>query len=72
MVSGFKKLLADSSQVLRDGKEVTVNAKEIVLGDIIIMKAGSRVPADVRIIHCTGLKLEAASITGMHGECRRL
>ncbi|KAH7678462.1 CRE-CATP-3 protein, partial [Aphelenchoides avenae] len=64
VVSGFKRLLADSSQVLRDGKEVTVNAKEIVLGDIIIMKAGSRVPADVRIIHCTGLKLEAASITG--------
>uniref|UniRef100_A0A914QXB3 Cation-transporting P-type ATPase C-terminal domain-containing protein n=1 Tax=Panagrolaimus davidi TaxID=227884 RepID=A0A914QXB3_9BILA len=41
-----------------------MSAEELVNGDIILIKNGSRVPADARVIYCSQLKLETSSITG--------
>ena len=49
-VSGFKNLLPEVSWVIRDGKEMSVAASELVVGDIIRIKNGTRVPADARIL----------------------
>lgn len=49
-VSGFKNLLPDVSWVIRDGKESSISADQLVLGDIIRIKNGTRVPADARIL----------------------
>ena len=50
MVAGFQNLLPDSCIVVRDGHEKSIMAPDIVNGDIIIIKNGTRVPADARII----------------------
>jgi Ca2+-transporting ATPase len=50
--------------VLRDGKEVKVQASEIVPGDIILLYTGDKVPADARLIEAINLKVDEAPLTG--------
>jgi sodium/potassium-transporting ATPase subunit alpha len=64
VVQGFQGLLPENSLVIRDGREQTIPATDIVCGDVVIIKNGTRVPADIRIIWCSQLKLETSSITG--------
>jgi len=49
---------------LRDGEKVTLKVEELTLGDIIEIKFGDRVPADIRIIDAKGLKVDNSSLTG--------
>ncbi|KAL3101482.1 hypothetical protein niasHT_020801 [Heterodera trifolii] len=64
VVRGFQKLLPSSCVVIRDGMERNIETQQLVVGDIIRIRAGNRVPADCRILHCSELKLESSSITG--------
>ncbi len=50
--------------VLRDGRRITVAAEEIVPGDLVILEAGDRVPADLRLIRLRNLRIEEAVLTG--------
>lgn len=53
-----------NSRVRRDGFESSVNAEELVPGDIIILNAGDRVPADARLIEAARLEVEESALTG--------
>ncbi|CAD5209750.1 unnamed protein product [Bursaphelenchus xylophilus] len=64
VVSDFKSILPQNSFVIRDCEERQVPAEELVVGDIINIRAGQRVPADARILQSFGLKLEMSAITG--------
>uniref|UniRef100_A0A915B824 Cation-transporting P-type ATPase N-terminal domain-containing protein n=1 Tax=Parascaris univalens TaxID=6257 RepID=A0A915B824_PARUN len=64
VVRGFTNLLPTKCSVVRNGSQIIIDTAKIVVGDIVIIKCGSRVPADVRILCCSNLKLEASSITG--------
>ena len=57
-------LQADKAQVLRDGKEVVINASDIVPGDICILRSGDKVPADIRLIKVMALKVNQSILTG--------
>lgn len=48
----------------RDGQKLTVKAEDLTLGDIIEVKSGDNIPADVRIIHSSGFKVDNSSLTG--------
>jgi magnesium-transporting ATPase (P-type) len=50
--------------VLRDGGRVTLEAEALVPGDIVLLEAGDRVPADLRVIQTRALKAEEAILTG--------
>lgn len=50
--------------VLRDGKEVQLDARDLVPGDIVILREGDRIPADGRIINESGLLSDEAMLTG--------
>jgi Ca2+-transporting ATPase len=63
-VEALKKMTAPTAVVLRDGKEVKVPASEIVLGDVILLFTGDKVPADARLIESVNLKVDEASLTG--------
>src|SRR4030043_1929064 len=63
-MEALKRMAAPTASVLRGGKEIEVNAHELVPGDIILLKTGDRVPADARLIEAVNLKVEAASLTG--------
>jgi sodium/potassium-transporting ATPase subunit alpha len=50
--------------VIRDSKEKSLQAYELVVGDLVQLRSGGRVPADLRVLYANGLKLETSSITG--------
>jgi sodium/potassium-transporting ATPase subunit alpha len=64
VLRGFQLLLPTSSWVIRDGHKSTICAEELVVGDLVLLRSGARVPADVRMLSCNGLKLETSSISG--------
>ncbi len=63
-VEALKKMTAPTAMVLRDGKETKVPAREIVLGDIVLLYAGDMIPADARLIKSFNLKVDESSLTG--------
>lgn len=63
-LEALKKLTAPKARVLRDGKEVTVPARELVRGDILILESGDLVAADARLIESVELKTDEAVLTG--------
>ena len=60
----LKQLVATTATVIRNGKEVNVPMKEIVLGDIVVLSAGSMIPADLRLIETKDLYVGQSSLTG--------
>lgn len=50
-------MLSEKARVRRGGKEMDVPAEDLVLGDIVLVESGSRVPADLRIIQSDSLKV---------------
>lgn len=64
IMDSFKNMVPDKANVLRDGETTTVLAKEIVVGDIVFVKGGDRIPADIRIIEASGMKVDNSSLTG--------
>jgi Ca2+-transporting ATPase len=63
-MEAMKKLTAPKAHVIRDGNETMVDAREIVPGDIVLLEAGDRVPADGRLIETVDLKADEAVLTG--------
>ncbi|MCJ7654253.1 MAG: calcium-transporting P-type ATPase, PMR1-type [Dehalococcoidia bacterium] len=63
-MEALKKMAAPMASVLRNGKEVEIPSRELVPGDIIILRTGDRIPADARLIEAVNLKADEASLTG--------
>ncbi len=63
-MEAIRGMLAPRSAVLRDGLRQSVDAAELVPGDIVLVEAGDRVPADLRLIEARRLKAEEAILTG--------
>ncbi|GAF84424.1 unnamed protein product, partial [marine sediment metagenome] len=63
-VEALKKMVSLHVLVLRDGKEQSIDSKDLVPGDIILLEAGSRVPADSRLIEAPNLQVDEAALTG--------
>ena len=60
----LKEMVATTATVIRNNKEVQVPIKEITLGDIVVLSAGSMIPADLRIIEAKDLYVGQSSLTG--------
>lgn len=63
-MEALKRMAAPMASVLRDGKETDVPARELVPGDIVIIRTGDRIPADARLIEAVNLRTDEASLTG--------
>ncbi len=63
-LEALKKMLVTSATVRRDGRMVNLDAAELVAGDIVVLQAGDRVPADGRLLESTGLEVQESSLTG--------
>ena len=55
-MESFKKLIPQEATVLRDGMKTTINPERCVVGDIVFVKSGDRIPADIRIVESKGMK----------------
>jgi sodium/potassium-transporting ATPase subunit alpha len=64
VVDSFSKMLASNSTVIREGREKEIPTDMLVPGDIVKIKNGDKVPADLLILLCRGLKAECSSLTG--------
>jgi Ca2+-transporting ATPase len=63
-LKALKKLSAPMATVLRNGLERHIPSKNIVPGDIVVLKAGNRIPADCRLIDSSNLRIDEAILTG--------
>ena len=68
----LKELVATTTTVLRDGKEVEIPIKDIVVGDIVVLNAGSMIPADLRILESKDLYVGQSALTGESDAVRKL
>lgn len=60
----IRGLIAPHAAVLRDGERKTIGVEEIVPGDVVLLEAGERVPADLRLLRARGLTIDEALLTG--------
>ena len=63
-IEALRQMAAPTATVLRDGAESKVPAREVVPGDVILLRTGDRVPADARLIETVNLQIEEAALTG--------
>ncbi|KAL4447136.1 hypothetical protein ABPG74_013988 [Tetrahymena malaccensis] len=69
IMDSFKNFIPQNSTVIRDGNIKTVPAVSLVVGDIVLVKAGEKIPADIRIIESNEMKVDNSPLTG---ECEPL
>ncbi|KAF6261592.1 cation transporting ATPase [Scenedesmus sp. NREL 46B-D3] len=60
----IKAMLSPNALVIRAGEQQTIPSDELVPGDIVLLKSGDKVPADLRLITCTNLQVQEAMLTG--------
>ena len=60
----IKKMLSLKAQVIRNGKRVEIDASLLVVGDIVVLSTGDKIPADLRLIRADNLRIEESPLTG--------
>lgn len=63
-IESLNKMTLPQTNVLRDGKICKINTSNLVFGDVVCLEAGSVVPADLRLIETSNLKVNEAALTG--------
>ena len=63
-MNAIRDMLAPKASVLRDGHRQTVEGEALVPGDIVLLEAGDKVPADLRLLKLRGLQIQEAILTG--------
>ncbi|XP_056682187.1 potassium-transporting ATPase alpha chain 1 [Monodelphis domestica] len=64
IIASFKNLVPQQATVIREGDKFQINADQLVVGDLVEIKGGDRVPADIRILAAQGCKVDNSSLTG--------
>jgi len=64
IMDSFKRMVPQHARVIRDGVKDTISAEEVVVGDLVEVGAGDRVPADIRIVFAHQFKVDNSSLTG--------
>ncbi|MFP5360647.1 MAG: cation-translocating P-type ATPase [Actinomycetes bacterium] len=63
-LDGIRQMLSLDAQACRDGEWAMVDAEDLVPGDVVRLRSGARVPADLRILEATNLQVDEAALTG--------
>jgi magnesium-transporting ATPase (P-type) len=63
-MGAIRRMLALQAAVMRAGQRRTVEGEALVPGDIVLLEAGDKVPADLRLLHAAGLQVQEAILTG--------
>ncbi|XP_017317367.1 sodium/potassium-transporting ATPase subunit alpha-2 isoform X5 [Ictalurus punctatus] len=64
IMDSFKNMVPQQALVIREGEKKQIIAEEVVLGDLVEIKGGDRIPADLRFISSSGCKVDNSSLTG--------
>ncbi|WP_337288397.1 cation-translocating P-type ATPase, partial [Candidatus Methylomirabilis sp.] len=60
----LRQMAAPTATALRDREEIEIPARALVPGDVVLLRAGDKIPADVRLIEAVNLQIEEAALTG--------
>jgi Ca2+-transporting ATPase len=63
-MEALREMAAPEAHVIRDGREGRIPAREVVPGDLVLLNAGNRVPADIRLVEAVNLRMEESVLTG--------
>ncbi|MEL6693198.1 MAG: HAD-IC family P-type ATPase, partial [Pseudomonadota bacterium] len=63
-MDAIQQMLAPQAAVLRDGQRIAVDSTEVVPGDIVLLEAGNKPPADMRLLFARGVQAQEAMLTG--------
>ncbi|MDJ0927965.1 MAG: HAD-IC family P-type ATPase [Gammaproteobacteria bacterium] len=63
-LDALRQLAAPRARVIRSGHQQSIPARELVPGDRLLLQAGDRVPADLRLLECANLRVEESALTG--------
>lgn len=63
-LEALKKMASPTAKVLRDGNPQEISSSQLVPGDLVILETGDIIPADLRLVESSNLKVEEASLTG--------
>ena len=64
IMDSLEQLVQSPSKVIRDGQTSEINQSKLVIGDIVVLEEGDKIPADLRIIESYNLKTNDVSLTG--------
>lgn len=60
----IRNMLSPQASVIRDGKQLTIAAEQLVPGDIVTLQSGDKAPADLRLLKCRNFRVQEAVLTG--------
>ena len=63
-LAALRQMLAPVARVRRDGEEIRIEADDLVVGDIVVLEAGDKVPADGRVLSVAALEVDESTMTG--------
>ncbi|CAH1262541.1 sodium/potassium-transporting ATPase subunit alpha-3-like isoform X1 [Branchiostoma lanceolatum] len=64
IMDSFKGMVPEQALVIRGGEPLSVDTEHVVVGDLVQLKGGDRIPADVRVIEARSFKVDNSSLTG--------
>jgi Ca2+-transporting ATPase len=63
-MEALQRMAAPTAMALRNGREIEVPTRDLVPGDVVLLRAGNRIPADARLFEVVNLQTEEAALTG--------
>ena len=66
-LEALKKMSVPACEVLRSARQLQVGSQDVVPGDVVVLREGDAIPADMRLIEAVNLQLDEASLTGESG-----
>ncbi|MGZ4184099.1 MAG: cation-translocating P-type ATPase [Solirubrobacteraceae bacterium] len=63
-MNALQAMVKASARVRRDGSEASIDAEDVVVGDVVLLAAGDEVPADGRLIEASALQIDESALTG--------
>jgi len=63
-LESLAKMLVPETSILRDGQRMIIHSRELVAGDIVLIEAGNRIPADLRLMYAKNMRIDESMLTG--------
>ena len=64
IMESFKNMVPQYALCLREGEKINIKADSLTIGDVVEIKFGDRIPADIRVVEARGFKVDNSSLTG--------
>jgi len=71
-LNALREMTAPTTTIIRNGQKADISTKSVVVGDLLVLKQGDRVPADARVVQSSNLEVNESSLTGESEPVRKI